>query len=87
MPNMTDLLSVNYKLFRYYVISLVICINAITGSQLIPGPGAVVFNDGNETITVDFSDIEFYPVESFPLFTSAKPNASEGESLASRLIK
>lgn len=39
-------------------------------SSLIPGPSSVTFRDGNQTITVDFSDIEFYPVESFPLFTS-----------------
>ena len=40
-------------------------------SSLIPGPSVVTFRDGNQTITVDFSDIEFYPVESFPLFTSS----------------
>lgn len=58
--------------------SLLVFDQLVSCSQLIPGPGAVVFNDGNETITVDFSDIEFYPVESFPLFTSVMPNASEG---------
>lgn len=40
----------------------------------IRGPtGSIVYNDGNETITIDFSDVEFYPVESslgFPLHYS-----------------
>lgn len=52
-------------------------------SQLIPGPSTIVYNDGNETITVDFSDVEFYPVESFPLFTSNQKNISEGLHVAS----
>ena len=52
-------------------------------SQLIPGPSSVTYNDGNTTVTVDFSDIEFYPVESFPLFTANTQNTSEGLYLAS----
>lgn len=40
----------------------------------IPGPtGSISYNDGNETITIDFSDVEFYPVENsfgFPLHYS-----------------
>lgn len=43
----------------------------MASSSLIPGPSMVTFRDGNQTITVDFSDVEFYPVESFPLFTSS----------------
>jgi len=47
-------------------------------NHLIPGPGTVVFNDGNGTISVDFSDIEFYPVEGFPLLTSTETTNSSG---------
>ena len=39
----------------------------------------MTFNDDNGTaVTVDFSDVEFYPVDYFPLFTANKKNATEG---------
>jgi hypothetical protein len=41
----------------------------------------VTYNDGNSTVTVDFSDIEFYPVESFPLFTASSPSNATVEGL------
>lgn len=49
-------------------------VTSYSNKASIPGPsGSIVYNDGNETITIDFSDVEFYPVESslgFPLHYS-----------------
>jgi hypothetical protein len=64
-----------------FIISfLLICsIETACCSSQLPGPSSVTFNDDNGTsVTVDFSDVEFYPVEYFPLFTSNKNNATEG---------
>lgn len=54
-------------------------------SSQLSGPSSVTFNDDNGTaVTVDFSDVEFYPVEYFPLattsryFTSNNRNETEG---------
>ncbi|KAI1287032.1 hypothetical protein HDE_10805 [Halotydeus destructor] len=62
----------------FYILSSLSWLTLTSSSGLIPGPGTFSYNDGNETITFDFSDIEFYPVESFPLFTSTKLTSSEG---------
>lgn len=57
-----------------------------TKSNLIPGPSEVItYRDGNETITVDFSDIEFHPIDavSFPLFTSSRSNIGNKTTVSS----
>lgn len=47
--------------------------------RVVRGPSPVTFNDDNGTsVTVDLSDVEFYPVQDFPLLAFSR-NSGSGE--------